>query len=94
VRELPFSFYQLQQRILSELFGEAAKRGDSRAYCFVEVDGQSILNLRQTMVFGKTQSARDRFVSWLRYRCEQQLATEAHTHDNTTEVISADTSDL
>jgi hypothetical protein len=47
-------------------------------------------------ISGMTQSARDRFASWLRYRCEQQIATvsEVHAHGNTTEVIGGDTSDL
>jgi hypothetical protein len=29
-------------------------------------------------ISGANQNARDRFVRWLWYRCEQQLATEAH----------------
>jgi hypothetical protein len=40
----------------------------------------------------KTQSARDRFASWLKYRCEQHLATEAHGHR--TNVMRCVTSDL
>jgi hypothetical protein len=87
--------YQPEQRVLVTL------RGNSREYCFVEVDGQSILSLSlgltvrkfpSTLISGKTQAVRDRFASWLRYRCEQQLATEAH--GNTTEVLSGATSDL
>jgi hypothetical protein len=85
-------------------------RGCWRVYRFVEVDGQNIRNVlclaqrphvdivnearASYYVSGATQSERDRFASWLRYRCEQQLATEAHAHGNTTDVISGDTSDL
>jgi hypothetical protein len=95
--------YQPEQRVLNALFGEPAKkadvRGDSSLYCFVEVDGQSILCFTQRtyatnifaayIVFGKTQSSRDRFASWLRYRCEQHLATEAHSN-----ILDVDTSDI
>jgi hypothetical protein len=73
---------QLEQRVLHTLFGEADMRGTSRVYCFIGADGQSILRLTQwhlvyhlgidytTYISGKTQSDRDRFASWLRYRCK------------------------
>jgi hypothetical protein len=73
---------QLEQRVLYALFGEADMRGSSRVYHFIGADGQSILRLTQwhlvyhlgidytTYVAGKTQSDRDRFASWLRYRCK------------------------
>jgi hypothetical protein len=95
--------YQPEQRVLVTLFGEARVRGDCRVYCFVEIEGQSILSLTEKIyadigfrvrdigeieddnnyapcsIFGKTKSDRDRFASCLRRRCEQQLATEAHS---------------
>jgi hypothetical protein len=96
-RQLPFNCIsdQPDKWVLEALFGEAERRAYSRGYCFVEVEGQCILGLRGNApyyIFGKTKSARDRFASWLCYRCEQQLATEAL--DNSTEVISGATSDL
>jgi hypothetical protein len=83
---------QLEQRVLYALFGEADMRGNWRVYHFIGADGQSMLRLSQywqyvdlhlgaianTYICGKTQSDRDRFASWLRYRCEQQMATEPH----------------
>jgi hypothetical protein len=81
------------------LFGEETVRGNGRGHCFVEVDRQSIHSLTKPgyrsvtyCITGKTKSARDHFVSWLRYRCEQQMATEVH--GNTTGIISGDTSEL
>jgi hypothetical protein len=106
VRHLPPMYIpnQPEHRVLKALFGEADKRGDFEACCFIEVDGQNILGLIQRKniyydyapyyISGKDKTTRDRFASWLRYRCGQQLATEAHTHGNTTEVISRDTSDV
>jgi hypothetical protein len=92
--------YQPKQRVLVTLFGEANLRANSKVYCFVEVDWQIILSLHISndyatyYIRGMTQSARDRFASWLRYRCEQQLATETHALGTTTEIISDDTSGL
>jgi hypothetical protein len=45
-------------------------------------------------ISGKSKPARDRFAGWLRYRCEQQMATETHAYGNNTAVVSGDTSDL
>jgi hypothetical protein len=36
--------YQLEQQFLCALFGEAHERGDSNVYCFLEVNGQSLLS--------------------------------------------------
>jgi hypothetical protein len=89
---------QPEHRVLEALFGEATVRGNSRVYCFVEVDGQSILSLyisydyASYYIRGATQSERDRFASWLRYRCEQQLATEAY--GNSMDIISGVTTDF
>jgi hypothetical protein len=100
---LPYSYLpnKPEHRVLEALFGEATVvRGNSRVYCFVEVDGQSSLSLYIShdyatyYIHGKNQSVRDRFARWLRYRCEQQLATETHALGTTTKVISDDTSDL
>jgi ribosomal protein L37AE/L43A len=49
-------------------------------------------NYAPCCILCKTQSARDHFAGWLRYRCEQQLATEAH--GNRTNVMRRVTSDL
>jgi hypothetical protein len=94
------------QRVLNTLFGEADVRGDLRVYCFS--DGQSILSLVFTSralaqrenknwyaaydILGKTKLARDRFVRWLRYRCEHMIATERH--GNNTDVIGRVTSNV
>jgi hypothetical protein len=107
-RRLPLNaiIYQPEQRVLHTLFGEADVRGGSNVYCFVEAEGKSVLSLIHRkfvdihLEAGATAqienendyATRDRFVSWLRYRCEQQLATEAR--GNTTDVIGGVTSDL
>jgi hypothetical protein len=107
-RRLPLNAiaYQPEQRVLHTLFGEADVRGGSNVYCFFEPDGKSVLSLIHRkfvdihLEAGATAyienendyATRDRFVSWLRYRCEQQLATE--TRGNTTDVVGGVTSDL
>jgi hypothetical protein len=93
---------QPEQRVLEALFGEASGKASgcssSRVHCFVEVDGQSILSLHIShkyatyYICGKNQSARDRFASWLRYQCEQQLATEAY--GSSMDIISGVTTDF
>jgi hypothetical protein len=94
---------QPEQRVMIILFGRADKRDDFRMYCFVEVDGKSVLRVirkkyadfyTKYYIFGANKSARDRFASWLQYRCAQQLATETHAYDNTTEEFSGGNSDL
>jgi hypothetical protein len=103
-RRLPFTLipYQPEQCVLHALFGEADVLEDSRAYFFT--DGQSILSLIQHkymsgnasyyIMSGEDKPVRDRFASWLWYRCEQQIATEAHMYGNTTEITCGNTSDL
>jgi hypothetical protein len=98
---------QPKQTVLDKLFGEADIRdgGNSRGYCFT--DGQRLLCLSQHKDFlnenedgyslyyiitRKNKPIRDRFASWLRYRCDQQMATEAH--GNSIDVIGGVTSDL
>jgi hypothetical protein len=101
VQRLPVSDIpnQPEQRVLHALFGEANLRGNFRAYCFVEADGQSVFMLTQWRhgsppyyISGKTESARDHFASWLQRRCEQQLAIEAHAYS--TGVMGGVTSDV
>jgi hypothetical protein len=80
---------QPEQRVVDALFGEGEMRDDVRAYCFT--DGQSILSLTQRkfmdisgeyapyyFIEGEDTPVRYRFASWLCYRCDQQLATEAY----------------
>jgi hypothetical protein len=97
------SFYlpsQTEERVLEVYFSDANVRGNSRAYSFT--DGRKVLGPAQRkhmdgstsyyITSGWTKSIRHRFTSWLRYRCEQQMATEAH--GNSTDVISGVTSDV
>jgi hypothetical protein len=95
---LPNKREQLE-RVLDILFGEANMRGDSRVYSFIE--GQSIysldfgpnwLNGNAIIFAGSSEPARERFASWLRRRCEQQIAIEEN--GNTMDVPSGVTIDV